>query len=59
MRQIHHMRQIVKGFVETCFHSSIVAGRKGFAEKRIFRMPPSRDMWQLEKNLLENVYSEN
>ena len=59
MRQIHHMWQIVKGFVETCFHLSKVAGHKVFAEKRVFRIPPRRDMRQLEKDLLENVYSEN
>ena len=59
MRQIHHMWQIVKGFVVTCLHSSKVAGQKGFAEKRVFRIPPRRDMRQLEKDLLENVYSEN
>ena len=49
MRQIHHMWQIVKGFVETCLHSSKVAGHKAFAEKRVFRIPPSRDMWQLQR----------
>ena len=59
MRQIHHMWQIGKGFVVTCFHSSKVAGHKGFAEKRVFRMPPRRDVRQLAKDLLENVYSEN
>ena len=48
-----------KGFVETCFHTSRVAGQKGFAEKRVFRIPPSHGMWQLEKDLLGNTYSEN
>ena len=48
-----------KGFVETCFHSSKVADQKGFVEKRVFEIPPSRDMWQIEKDLLENVYSKN
>ena len=39
--------------------SSHVSDQKGFVDKRVFEIPPSRDMWQIEKDLLENVYSTN
>ena len=59
MRQIHHMWQIVRDLWKRVFTHQKWQTQKDLRKKRVFRIPPRRDMRQLEKDLLENVYSEN